>query len=145
MGLDPSIEKHVLDKLGLKPEPVSTQIVPRDRYAVYLSRLAIVASSIEKFALEIRCLARTEILEVEESFSKGQKGSSAMPHKKNPVISEQLCGLARLVRANSLAGLENVALWHERDISHSSAERVILPDSSILLDYMLDKLSLIHI
>ncbi|MFH1540386.1 MAG: adenylosuccinate lyase [Elusimicrobiota bacterium] len=137
--IEPEIEEYVCKKLGLKPEPVSTQIVPRDRYAVYLCRLAIVASSIERFAIEIRSLQRTEIRELEESFSKGQKGSSAMPHKKNPITSEQLCGLARVIRGNSIAGLENVALWHERDISHSSVERIILPDSSILLDYMLEK------
>ncbi len=137
--IEPEIEKYVCNKLGLKPEPVSTQIVPRDRYAVYLCNLAIVASSIEKFALEVRSLQRTEILEAQESFSKTQKGSSAMPHKKNPITSEQLCGLARVIRANSTAGLENIALWHERDISHSSVERIILPDSSILLDYILDK------
>ena len=137
--IDPEIEKYVCNKLGLKPEPVSTQIVPRDRYSVYLSTLAIIASSIERFATEIRSLQRTEIRELEEPFSKGQKGSSAMPHKRNPVISEQLCGLARIIRANSIAGLENISLWHERDISHSSVERVILPDSSILLDYILYK------
>ena len=137
--IDPEIEKYVCNKLGLKPEPVSTQIVPRDRYSVYLSTLAIIASSIERFATEIRSLQRTEIRELEEPFSKGQKGSSAMPHKRNPVTSEQLCGLARIIRANSIAGLENISLWHERDISHSSVERVILPDSSILLDYILYK------
>ena len=137
--IEPSVEEYVCKKLGLKPEPVSTQVVPRDRYAIYLCHLAIVASSIERFAIEIRSLQRTEILELEESFSKGQKGSSAMPHKKNPVTSEQLCGLARVIRANSIAGLENVALWHERDISHSSVERIVLPDSSILLDYVLEK------
>lgn len=137
--IEPEIENYVCKKLGLKSEPVSTQVVPRSRHAVYLCRLAIVASSIERFAMEIRSLQRTEILELEESFSKGQKGSSAMPHKKNPITSEQLCGLARVIRANSVAGLENVALWHERDISHSSVERIILPDSSILLDYILEK------
>lgn len=137
--LEPEIETYVCEKLGLKPEPISTQIVPRDRYAEYLTSLALVAGSIEKFALEIRHLQRSEVGEVEEYFGKGQKGSSAMPHKRNPILSERLCGLSRIIRANLFAGLENVALWHERDISHSSVERVIFPDSTILLDYILQK------
>jgi adenylosuccinate lyase len=135
------IEEKVCKKLGLKPESVATQVVQRDRHAEYLSTLAIVAASIEKIAVEIRHLQRTEVLEAEEPFTKGQKGSSAMPHKRNPVGSENLSGLARVVRANSLASLENVALWHERDISHSSVERVIIPDSTILVDYMLHRLT----
>jgi len=135
--LGPEVEASVCKKLGLQPDPVSNQIVQRDRHAAYLSALALLAASIEKFATEIRHLQRTEVLEVEEFFSEGQKGSSAMPHKRNPIGSENLCGLARVVRANSLAAMENVALWHERDISHSSVERVILPDSTILIDYML--------
>jgi adenylosuccinate lyase len=126
--------------LGLKAAPVSTQIIQRDVYAEYLNTLAIVASSLEKFALNIRHWQRTEVREAQEKFSKGQKGSSAMPHKRNPIISERICGMARVVRANSIVGLENVALWHERDISHSSAERVVLPDSSIAVDYMLQKM-----
>jgi adenylosuccinate lyase len=137
--LDPIVEEKVCDRLGLKPAPVSTQIIQRDRYAEYLSTLAIVASSLDKFALNIRHWQRTEVNEAQERFAAGQKGSSAMPHKRNPIISERICGMARIVRANSLVGLENVALWHERDISHSSAERVVLPDSSIALDYMLHK------
>lgn len=138
--IEPEIETYVCKKLGLTVEPVSTQIIPRDRYAVYLCRLAIVASSIEKFATEIRTLQRTEIAELAEPFTEGQKGSSAMPHKRNPVICEQLCGLARVIRANALIGLENISLWNERDISHSSTERIIFPDSTILLDYMLKKM-----
>jgi adenylosuccinate lyase len=118
---------------------VSTQILQRDRHADLLAALALVAASLEKFALEIRHLARTEVAEVAEPFGKGQKGSSAMPHKRNPVVSERICGLARVVRANALVGLENVALWHERDISHSSAERIVMPDSFLALDYMLDR------
>src|SRR6266699_509119 len=137
--LDPAVEEKVCARLGLKPAPVSTQIIQRDSYAEYLSTLAIVASSLEKFALQVRHWQRTEVREAQERFSKGQKGSSAMPHKRNPIISERICGMARVVRANSLVGLENVALWHERDISHSSAERVVLPDSSIALDYILHK------
>jgi len=137
--LDPQVEEKVCARLGLKPAPVSTQIIQRDRYAEYLSTLAIIASSLDKFALNIRHWQRTEVGEAQERFSAGQKGSSAMPHKRNPIISERICGMARIVRANSLVGLENVALWHERDISHSSAERVVLPDSSIALDYMLHK------
>ncbi|HZC68858.1 MAG TPA: adenylosuccinate lyase [Nitrospirales bacterium] len=135
--LSPDIEAYVCKKLGLKPAQVSNQIVQRDRHATYLTALALLASSIEKFATEIRHLQRTEVLEVEEPFTPGQKGSSAMPHKRNPIVSENLCGLARLVRANCLASMENVALWHERDISHSSVERVIIPDSTILVDFML--------
>jgi adenylosuccinate lyase len=135
----PDIEAYVCSKLGLTCDPVSNQIVQRDRHAAYAAALALLAASIEKIATEIRHLQRTEVLEAEEFFSEGQKGSSAMPHKRNPVVSENLCGLARLVRANSLAAMENVALWHERDISHSSVERVIMPDSTILVDYMLAK------
>src|SRR6266853_695939 len=137
--LDPVVEEKVCARLGLKAAPVSTQIIQRDRYAEYLSTLALIASSLEKFALQGRHWQRTEVREAQERFSKGQKGSSAMPHKRNPIISERICGLARVVRANSLVGLENIALWHERDISHSSAERVVLPDSSIALDYLLHK------
>ncbi len=136
-----AIEEKVCKKLGLKPEPIATQVVQRDRHAEYLSTLAIIAASIEKIVVEIRHLQRTEVLEAEEPFAKGQKGSSAMPHKRNPVGCENLSGLARIVRSNSLAALENVALWHERDISHSSVERVIIPDSTILVDYMLDRLT----
>ena len=139
--LGPEVEAYVCRKLGLKADPVSSQIVQRDRHAAYCSALALLAASIEKFATEIRHLQRTEVLEAEKYFSEGQKGSSAMPHKRNPIGSENLCGLARLVRANSLAALENVSLWHERDISHSSVERVILPDSTILIDYMLVRLT----
>ncbi len=137
--LDPIIEEGVCEKLGLKPSPVSTQVVQRDRHAHYLNVLAVVGASLEKIAVEIRHLQRTEVLEAEEYFSKGQKGSSAMPHKRNPITCERIAGLARLLRSNAMAGLENVALWHERDISHSSVERVILPDSTILLNYMLRK------
>lgn len=137
--LDPIVEEKVCQRLGLKAAPVSTQIIQRDRYAEFLSTLAIIASSLDKFALNIRHWQRTEVGEAQERFAVGQKGSSAMPHKRNPIISERICGLARVVRANSLVGLENVALWHERDISHSSAERVVLPDSSIALDYILHK------
>jgi adenylosuccinate lyase len=135
--LDPSIEARVCERLGLQPAPVSSQVVQRDRHAELLCTLAIAAASLEKFALEIRGLQKTEIGEIEEPFARGQKGSSAMPHKRNPVACEQITGLARLVRANAMAALENVALWHERDISHSSVERVILPDSFIVLDHML--------
>lgn len=136
-NIDPFVESYVCRKLGLKPEPVATQVVQRDRHAEFLSTLALIASSIEKFSVELRHLQRTEVLEAEEYFSEGQKGSSAMPHKRNPISAENLTGLARVVRANSLAAMENVALWHERDISHSSVERIILPDSTILVDYML--------
>ncbi len=135
--LPPAIEARVCEMLGLTPDPISTQVVQRDRHAELMSTLAITAASIEKFALEIRGLQKTELGEVEEPFAKGQKGSSAMPHKRNPVGCEQLCGLARVVRGNAMAALENVALWHERDISHSSVERVILPDSFLALDHML--------
>jgi len=139
--LGPEVEEFVCKKLGLQVDPVSNQIVQRDRHAVYVSALALLAGSIEKFATEIRHLQRTEVLEAEEFFSEGQKGSSAMPHKRNPIASENLCGLARLVRASSLAAMENVALWHERDISHSSVERVVMPDSTILMDYMLVRIT----
>ena len=139
-NIPPVIEEKVCRKLGLKPEPVATQIVQRDRHAEYLTTLALIAASVEKIAVEIRHLQRSEVLEAEEPFRKGQKGSSAMPHKRNPIGCENLSGLARLVRSNSLAALENIALWHERDISHSSVERVIIPDSSILVDYMLNRL-----
>ena len=135
--LNPDIEARVCERLGLKPAPVSSQVIQRDRHAELLSTLAVAAASLEKFALEIRGLQKTEIGEIEEPFGKGQKGSSAMPHKRNPIGCEQITGLARLVRANAMAALENVALWHERDISHSSVERVILPDSFIALDLML--------
>ena len=136
---DPELERLVCERLGLAPEPVSTQIVPRDRHAELLSALAVVASSLDRFATEIRHLARTEVREVQEPFGKGQKGSSAMPHKRNPVVAERICGLARVVRSHAQVGLENVALWHERDISHSSAERVVMPDAFLALDYMLDR------
>jgi len=137
--LDPSVEERVCEKLGLKPAKVSTQVIQRDRYAEYLSTLAIIASTLEKIALQVRHWQRTEVREAQEAFKKGQKGSSAMPHKRNPILSERICGMARTVRANSIVGLENIALWHERDISHSSAERIVLPDSSAALDYMLAK------
>ena len=136
--LSPKVEEYVCDKMGLKPAPVSTQVIQRDRHAEFLAALAIIGATLEKIAVEIRHLQRTEVLEAEEYFSKGQKGSSAMPHKRNPIISERITGLARILRSNSIAALENVALWHERDISHSSVERVIVPDSCIALDYMLD-------
>jgi adenylosuccinate lyase len=136
-NIDPSVETYVCQKLGLRPEPVATQIVQRDRHAEFLSTLALIASSIEKFSVELRHLQRTEVLEAEEHFSEGQKGSSAMPHKRNPISAENLSGLARVVRANAIAAMENIALWHERDISHSSVERIIIPDSTILIDYML--------
>jgi len=135
--IDPFVEKYVMEKLGLKPDPISTQIVQRDRHAEYLCTLAIIASSLDKFATEIRHLQKTEVYEAEEYFSKGQKGSSAMPHKRNPITCERVSGLARLLRANAQVALENIALWHERDISHSSVERIILPDSTIAMDYML--------
>ncbi len=137
--IDPRVEVYVCEKLHLKPAPVSTQIIQRDRHAEFLGVLALIACSLEKFALEIRNLQRTELLEVEESFTKGQKGSSAMPHKRNPISCEQICGIARLVKANAAAALDNVPLWHERDITHSSVERVIIPDSTIALDYMLHR------
>ena len=137
----PSVEEYVCKKLNLKPAPVSSQIIQRDRHAEFFTTLAVLASSIEKFAVEIRHLQRTEVLEAEEPFVEGQKGSSAMPHKRNPVGAENLSGLARLVRGNALAAMENIPLWHERDISHSSVERVIAPDSTILADYMLARLT----
>ena len=138
-NIEPEVEAYVCKKLGLKPAKISTQIIQRDVYAQYLSTLAIIGASLEKFATEIRHLQRTEVQEVEEPFAKGQKGSSAMPHKRNPVICERVCGLSRILRGNATVALENIALWHERDISHSSAERIIMPDSTILLDYMLHK------
>ena len=137
----PDVEEYVCSKLGLKPAPVSSQIIQRDRHAEFFATLAILAGTIEKIATEIRHLQRTEVLEAEEFFSSGQKGSSAMPHKRNPVVSEQMCGLARVVRANAFAAMENMPLWHERDISHSSVERVIGPDSAILIHYMLKKMT----
>jgi len=137
--LPPSIEESVCKTLGLKPAPISTQIIQRDRHAEYMSTIAIIGSSLEKFATEIRHLQKTEVLEAEEYFSAGQKGSSAMPHKRNPITCERIAGLARVLRGNALAAMENVSLWHERDITHSSVERVILPDSTILLDYMLSR------
>ncbi len=137
--LDPEVEERVCEKLGLKFAAISTQVIQRDRYAEYLCTLAIIASSLEKFALQVRHWQRTEVREAQEKFKVGQKGSSAMPHKRNPILSERICGMARTVRANSIVGLENVALWHERDISHSSAERIVLPDSSSVLDYILAK------
>ncbi len=139
--LEPEVEKIACGLLGLEPDPVSTQIIQRDRYAEYFTALAIMAGGIERICVELRHLQRTEVLEVEEGFSKGQKGSSAMPHKKNPISAENLTGLSRLVRTNSLAAMENMALWHERDISHSSVERVIMPDSTILIHYMLSRLN----
>jgi adenylosuccinate lyase len=135
--LDPFVERYVCEKLGLKPAPISTQVLQRDRHAEFMNTLALCGSSLEKFATEIRHLQRTEVLEVEEYFSKGQKGSSAMPHKRNPITCERIAGLSRVLRGNAIAAMENVALWHERDITHSSVERVIVPDSCILLDYML--------
>ena len=138
-NISPEIEKITCQNLGLKPARISTQVIARDYHAYFMQSLALIASVIEQFATEIRHLQRTEVLEVEEGFGKNQKGSSAMPHKKNPVLSENLCGLARVVRSNSIAALENIALWHERDISHSSAERIIFPDSLILVDFMLDR------
>ena len=137
--IGPEAEERICERLGLQPAPVASQVIQRDRHAFYLCALAVLAALLEKIALEVRHLQRTEVREAEEFFAKGQKGSSAMPHKRNPVNAEQICGLARVVRANSGAALENTALWHERDISHSSAERVILPDSTILADYLLDK------
>jgi len=138
-NIEPEIEAYVCRSLGLKPVNIATQVIQRDVYAQYMATLALIGSSLEKFAMEIRHLQRTEVLEAEEPFGKGQKGSSAMPHKRNPVICERICGLSRILRANALAAFENVSLWHERDISHSSVERVIIPDSTILLDYMLNK------
>jgi adenylosuccinate lyase len=138
-GLEPAVERIACERLELKPEPVSTQIIPRDRHAELLNALALTATSLERFALEIRHLARTEVRELEEPFATGMKGSSAMPHKRNPKVAERICGLARIVRAAALVGLENVPLWHERDISQSSAERVVIPDAFLALDYMLDR------
>jgi adenylosuccinate lyase len=138
-GGDPEVERIACERLGLVPEPAATQVVPRDRLAELLSVLALCAASLERFATEVRHLARTEVGEVREPFGKGQKGSSAMPHKRNPVVAERICGLARVVRAAAQVGLENVPLWHERDISHSSAERVVVPDAFLALDYMLDR------
>ncbi len=137
--LSPDVEERVCAKLGIKAADVSTQVIQRDRYAEYLSTLAIIASTLEKIALQVRHWQRTEVREAQEAFKKGQKGSSAMPHKRNPILSERICGMARTVRANSIVGFENVALWHERDISHSSAERIVLPDSSATTDYILAK------
>ena len=138
-AVNPEVERIACERLGLDPAPSSTQILQRDRHAELLAALAVVASSLERFATEIRHLARTEVREVEEPFGRGQKGSSAMPHKRNPITAERICGLARVVRANAVVGLENVALWHERDISHSSAERIVLPDSFLAVDYLLDR------
>lgn len=140
-NIDPSVEAHVAEKMGLAIEPVSTQVIPRDRHAMYFATLAVVASSIERLAVEVRHLQRTEVLEAEEYFSPGQKGSSAMPHKRNPVLTENLTGLARMVRSYALPAMENVALWHERDISHSSVERMIGPDATITLDFALARLT----
>ncbi|MDG5747310.1 adenylosuccinate lyase [Qipengyuania sp. XHP0207] len=140
-NIDPSVEEYVAEKLGLKPEPVSTQVIPRDRHAMYFSTLAVIAGSIERLAVEVRHLQRTEVLEAEEYFSPGQKGSSAMPHKRNPILTENLTGQARMIRAYALPALENVALWHERDISHSSVERFIGPDATITLDFALARLT----
>ena len=140
-NIDPAVEAHVCAKLGLKPEPVSTQVIPRDRHAMFFATLGVIASSIENIAIEIRHMQRTEVLEAEEFFSKGQKGSSAMPHKRNPVLTENLTGLARLVRMAVIPAMENVALWHERDISHSSVERMIGPDATVTLDFALARLT----
>ncbi len=137
--ISPEVEAYVCDKLDLKPAPVSTQIIQRDRHAEFMTTLALIASSLEKFGTEIRNLQRTEILEVEEFFSKGQKGSSAMPHKRNPISSEQVCGIARVIKSNAVSAMDNITLWHERDITHSSVERIIIPDSTIALDYILNK------
>jgi len=137
-NIDPLVEKYALEILGLKPEPVSNQVIQRDRHAEFMTAMAITASSLEKIAVEIRHLQRTEVLEAQEPFRKGQRGSSAMPHKKNPITCERITGLARVIRANSIPAMENIALWHERDISHSSVERVIMPDSAIALDYILN-------
>ena len=139
--IDPRVEEHVAKAMGLTPEPVSTQVIPRDRHAMYFATLGVIASSVERLATEIRHLQRTEVLEAEEFFSEGQKGSSAMPHKRNPVLSENLTGLSRMVRAYALPAMENVVLWHERDISHSSAERMIGPDATVTLDFALNRLA----
>ncbi len=140
-NIDPRVEAYVADKMGLTPEPVSTQVIPRDRHAMFFATLGVIASSVERLAIEVRHLQRTEVLEAEEFFSEGQKGSSAMPHKRNPVLTENLTGLARMVRSYSLPAMENVALWHERDISHSSVERMIGPDATITLDFALARLT----
>jgi adenylosuccinate lyase len=140
-NIDPQVEAYVADKMGLQPEPVSTQVIPRDRHASFFATLGVIAGSIERLATEIRHLQRTEVLEAEEYFAKGQKGSSAMPHKRNPVLSENLTGLARIVRSSVIPAMENVALWHERDISHSSVERMIGPDATITLDFALRRLT----
>ncbi|MCI5050208.1 MAG: adenylosuccinate lyase [Rickettsiales bacterium] len=139
-NIDPSVEVYVADKMGLEAEPVSTQVIPRDRHAMYFATLGVIASTIENISVEVRHLQRTEVLEAEEYFSKGQKGSSAMPHKRNPILSENLTGLARLVRMSVVPAMENVALWHERDISHSSVERMIAPDTTVTLDFALNRL-----
>lgn len=141
VSVDPFVELHVCESLGIEPCPISTQIVQRDRHAHYISVLAVIASSLEKFATEIRSLQRSEIREVEEFFAEGQKGSSAMPHKRNPISAENICGLARVVKSHAAVALDNVVLWHERDISHSSAERIVLPDCTTLIDYMLNRFS----
>jgi adenylosuccinate lyase len=138
-AVDPEVERIACERLGLEPAPASTQILQRDRHAEVLNALALLAASLERYALEVRHLARTEVREVEEPFARGQKGSSAMPHKRNPIVAERICGLARVVRGAAVAGLENVALWHERDISHSSVERIVLPDAFLAVDYMLDR------
>ena len=138
INIDPEIEQLVCSELNLESETVSNQVIQRDRHADYLMTLALIGASIEKIAIEIRHLQRTEVLEVEEYFNKGQKGSSAMPHKRNPIVTERMTGFSRVLRGNAMAALENVALWHERDISHSSVERIILPDSTSLMDYMLN-------
>jgi adenylosuccinate lyase len=140
-NIDPRVEEHVARAMGLTPEPVSTQVIPRDRHAMFFATLGVVASSVERLAIEIRHLQRSEVLEAEEFFSEGQKGSSAMPHKRNPVLTENLTGLARMVRAYALPAMENVALWHERDISHSSVERMIGPDATVTLDFALTRLT----
>ncbi len=137
--IGPDVEEKICERLSLKPAPVASQVIQRDRHAHFVATLATLAGSLEKIALEVRHLQRTEVREASEYFAKGQKGSSAMPHKKNPITSEQICGLARVVRGNAQAAFENIALWHERDISHSSVERIVLPDSTILTDYLLDK------
>ncbi|WP_417318921.1 adenylosuccinate lyase [Emcibacter sp.] len=142
-NIDPRVEEHVAKAMGLEPEPVSTQVIPRDRHAMFFATLGVVASSVERLATEIRHLQRTEVLEAEEFFSKGQKGSSAMPHKRNPILTENLTGLARLVRGYSIPAMENVALWHERDISHSSVERMIGPDATVTLDFALARLTMV--
>ena len=139
-NIDPFVEEYVCEKLGLTPEPLSTQVIPRDRHAQFLAVLATVAATAEEIATEVRALQKSDTLEAEEPFAKGQKGSSAMPHKRNPITAERVCGLARVIKANAQVGFDNVALWHERDISHSSAERVVLADSTIALDYILGKL-----